>query len=312
MAVPEFYKFMRPTLALHADGREYHWKQVADVVIAEMGLTDDDLAEMIPSGRKTRVHDRVQWALTYLRQAGLLEQARRGTNRITTLGRDYLKSAPPVIMPNDLMQFSSFVNFQTRQKTPSGNGSMGMALATDDLSVAEEQTPEEAIETAYRQLNEALAAEVQEQLKGLSPARFEWLIVQLMLRLGYGSAAEDAGKVLGRTGDQGVDGVISQDKLGLDKIYLQAKRYTEQSVGRQEVQAFAGALAGQQAVKGVFITTSTFTREARDYARAAANFKISLIDGVELARLMIDHDLGVSSVQRYDVKRVDSDFFAES
>ena len=164
---------------------------------------------------------------------------------------------------------------------------------------------------AYRTLNEALAQDLIERIKAMPPGFFERLIVQLMLRLGYGRASEESGQTLGRSGDGGVDGVISQDKLGLEKIYLQAKRWSDNTVGRPDVQAFVGALTGQGATKGVFITTSTFTRDARDYVKSIPHYKISLVDGPELARLMIQHDLGVSLVERYEVKRVDSDFFAE-
>ncbi len=310
MAVPEFYYFMRPALELHRDGLLHNWRDVEVAAIQHFKLTAQDQEELIPSGRKTRVTDRVQWALTYLRQAKLIESPKRGVNQITSRGREYLKRAPDVIKPEALMEFPEFAAFQqrTRETSPKpeapAKGQASIAIETSS------KTPQEAIETAFAEYRDSLAHDVLEQVKSLSPARFEQLIVDLMLRLGYGGP-EKTGRRLGRSGDEGVDGVIDQDKLGLEKIYLQAKRWSDGKVGRKEVQAFVGALSGQSASKGVFITTSVFTEDARDFANKAANFKISLVDGPELARLMIDNDLGVALEKRYDVKRVDSDFFSE-
>lgn len=314
MAVPEFYRFLRPALALLQDGETYNLRDIEKRLANQFQLSVEDREELIPSGRCTRLYDRTQWALTYLRQAKLVEGVSRGVSRITQRGLDYLHSCPDVIKPADLEQFPEFVDFQTRRR-PASNGSTPPqpldALSDPVAAAVDKTTPEEAIEAAYTALNAALAQELLERVKAMPPAFFERLIVQLMLRLGYGGTADDAGQTLGRSGDGGVDGVINQDKLGLEKIYLQAKRWNDGTVGRPEIQRFIGALTGQHATKGVFITTSTFTQEARQFARFVPNFKISLVDGVELARLMIEHSLGVTLVERYEVKRVDSDFFSE-
>lgn len=313
MAVPEFFKFLRPALELLNDGKMHSLRDIEKTLADQFQLSAEDRDELTPSGRCTRLYDRTQWALTYLRQAKLVEGVSRGVNRITQRGMDYLMSCPKVIKPADLEQFPEFVEFQTRRR-PASNGEQPQLQDTSAdpiIVVGDKATPEEEIGAAYTALNVALAQELLDHVKAMPPAFFERLIVQLMLRLGYGGTSDDAGQTLGKSGDGGVDGVINQDKLGLEKIYLQAKRWDEGTVGRKEIQAFVGALSGQGASKGVFITTSTFTKEAKEYARYNLSFKLSLVDGVELARLMIDHDLGVSLVQRYEVKRVDSDFFSE-
>lgn len=314
MPVPEFYRFIRPALALLADGQSRHLSDVENTLADQFQLSAEDREELTPSGRCTRVYDRTQWALTYLRQAKLVESAGRGVSRITARGMDYLKTCSETIRPIDLAVFPEFVAFQTRSRVAASNGQQAPPNGEKSqvVSVAEKATPEEAMGAAYTALNSALAQDLLERVKAMPPVFFEQLIVKLMLGLGYGGTADDAGQTLGKSGDGGVDGVINQDKLGLEKIYLQAKRWTDGTVGRPEIQRFIGALSGQGASKGVFITTSTFSQEAKEFARFVPNFKISLVDGVELARLMIEHDLGVSLVERYEVKRVDSDFFSEA
>lgn len=308
MPIPEFFHFIRPALEFHADQKTHHWRDVEAKLANDFHLSEEERKELIPSGRKTRLGDRVLWALTYLRQARLLESPNRGYNRITTRGIDYLKRAPQVITPNSLIEFPEFAEF-IRVK-PTATAESNQAVTLDKALSDTTQTPEEALATAYEKLNAALAQEVLERVKKMPPASFERLIVELMLKLGYGGSL-GSGQAIGKPGDEGVDGVINQDKLGLDKIYLQAKRWGEGSVGRKEVQAFVGALSGHGANKGVFITSSTFTKDAIEYTNRMLNVKISLVDGLELARLLIENDLGVALVQRYDVKRVDSDFFAE-
>ena len=305
MAVPPFYCFIRPTLEVLADRKERHRRDTETDTIARMNLSSEDLTETLASGTRTKVNDRAGWAITYLSQAGLVESTgQRGYWRITERGSEYLKNAPKIIKPSDLEQFPEFLEFKKRRSDSITN----LPDSSDDSGKA---TPGEILDVAFSALTDALAFDLLSKVKEMSPERFEWLVVQLMLRLGYGGGLEESGQALGRSGDGGVDGVINQDKLGLDKVYLQAKRWKDGKVGRPEVMGFVGALSGQGATKGVFITTSAFTEEARAYAKANLGFKISLVDGVELARLMVENDLGVSLVQRYDVKRVDSDFFVE-
>jgi restriction system protein len=303
MAVPEFYRFIRPSLDYLADGHERHWSEVEAHVSRTLGLSEADLREMLPSGVRTRVENRVMWSLTYLRQAGLISRPARGRVMITDRGLDYLRRAPAVVRPQDLEEFPEYVAFTQRT-----------TIVKDDVggtsAVQAELTPEDAMDRAFRAYDAALADEVLEAVKAMSPARFERLIVDLMLALGYGGT-EDAGRLLGGTGDGGVDGVIDQDKLGLDKVYLQAKRWTDNVVGRKDVQAFVGALSGMGATKGVFITSSTFSAQAEAYARDNKAFSLSLVSGLELARLMIQNNIGVAMRQRYDLKRLDSDYFDE-
>ena len=314
MPIPEFYHFIRPALELHKDGQPASMKQIEGMLADKFSISSEEREELLPSGRSTRLYSRVQWALTYLRQAKLLKSVGRGVNEITPRGTDFLQNCPAIIKASDLDVFPEFVAFRQRNEVPA----IGTSAQTNGLQVSiaasndDKVTPEESIESAFQTLKDALAQEILERVKAMPPVFFEQLIVQLMLRLGYGGTAEDAGQTLGKSGDGGVDGVIKQDKLGLDKIYLQAKRWNEGTVGSKDVQAFVGALSGQGASKGVFITTSTFSKAAKEYTKLNHAFKVSLVDGLELARLMIDHDLGVSLVQRYDVKRIDSDFFTEA
>ncbi len=309
MAVPEFYKFMRPVLEILSDRQTRHVRDIHAAVISILGLTQSEQDELIPSGVKTRVRDRTEWAVTYLRQAQLVERTKPALNRISERGLAYLKRAPAIIRPENLLEFPEFVDFKNRTNTDSSVPKASAVASA--LPNAEQRTPEESMNSAFAELNAALGQQLLEQVKSMSPAFFEQLIVHLMLKLGYGGPAGDAGTKLGKSGDEGVDGVIKQDKLGLDNIYLQAKRWTDGTIGRKEIQAFVGALTGQGASKGVFITTSSFSRDAIEFARHAHPFKLSLVDGSQLATLMIEHDLGVTEVAKYEVKRVDSDYFIE-
>lgn len=313
MPIPEFYHFIKPALELHKGGQPASMKQIEAVLADQFSIPPEEREELLPSGRSTRLYSRVQWALTYLRQANLLESVGRGVNKITARETQFLQTSPAIIKPSDLAVFPEFVVFQQGSGAATNGASAQTTGPTAGIvtSADDKVTPEESIEGSYRTLKDALAQEILERVKAMLPAFFEQLIVQLMPSLGYGGTVEDAGQTLGKSGDGGVDGVIKQDKLGLDNIYLQAKRWGVGTVGSKEVQAFVGALSCQGASKGVFITTSTFSKAAKDYTKLNHAFKVSLVDGIELARLMINHNLGVSLVQRYDVKRIDSDFFTE-
>lgn len=300
MSVPQFFHFIRPTLEVLGDGRVRHWTEIEPNLAEGLRLDAEARAEMLPSGTRTRVVDRIQWALTYLRQAGLIESAGRGRNTITARGREYLLRAPQVIRPDDLLEFPEFAAF--RQRT---SKSTPQAHATSEHS-----TPDDRIAEAFAEHMAALLEDLLAAVKGMSPARFEWLIVQLMLKMGYG-LGETAGRVTGGSGDGGIDGVIDEDKLGLDKVYLQAKRWTEATVGRREVQSFVGALTGHGASKGVFITASQFSQEAEGYAANIKGVTLSLINGRRLVQLMAEHDLGVTPTHTFVMKRVDSDVFGD-
>lgn len=304
MPVPEFYNFIRPTLQFVAQVGEASWQQVATYCESQLALSEAEKAERIKSGQQKWIN-RVHWALTYLRQARLIEKAGRGRTRITQRGVEYLRVAPDVIKPSDLEVFAEFLEFARGKDKPASEPRTDVKVPSDHL------TPLESIVEAHEALTRELADDLLDRLKRVHPSRFERIIVDLMLRLGYGGPAEDAGRTLGGTGDGGVDGVIRQDRLGLDNIYLQAKRYSDGSVGTAEVNSFIGALTTRGANKGVFITTSNFSEPARKVASSAPHLKLSLIDGRSLAKLMIEHDLGVALESRFDVKRIDSDFFEE-
>lgn len=303
MAVPDFQSLMLPALRYVASkSGEVPVREVSDALAKEFSLTEEELSRLIPSGRTPQFYNRVQWAITHMRKAGLFATPRRACVSITKRGLDVLSKKLTRVDLRLLGEFPEYKAF--RAKRPAGE-------KDDELKTVSEATPLEALENGYQTLRAALAADLLDKIKSCTPAFFEQLVVELIVKMGYGGSRADAGKALGRSGDGGIDGIIKEDRLGLDTIYTQAKRWTDKTVGRPEVQQFQGALSGHGAVKGIFITTSQFTRDARDYAAGLRNSKIILIDGDELAELMIDHGIGVATAATYEVKRVDSDYFAE-
>lgn len=301
MAIPDFQSLMLPLLRRCADGQEHSKRDIVPALAAEFRLSEADRVELLPTGRQGKFDNRVGWAKSYLKQAGLLDITGRGLFRITTLGTQVLSETPGRIDMKFLERFPAYQAFKTRTRERASEQTMAV--------VEPETTPEELLESGFQQLRSALASDIQQLVKAVSPAFFEQLVMQLLLKMGYGGTREDAGQVIGKSGDGGIDGIINEDRLGLDVIYIQAKRW-EGDVGRPEIQKFVGALAGNKATKGVFITTSGFTKEAKAYA-AQVNSKVVLIDGPMLADLMIDYNLGVSTREIYEIKRVDSDYFAE-
>ena len=300
MAIPDYQSLMLPLLKLVSDEKEHSLREATEALALEFNLTEADLAEMLPSARKTRFYDRVGWAATYLRKAGLLNSLRRGRFQITERGLAVLKNPPTRINVKFLEQFDEFVEFQARHEKDDGESS---------VHEVEPQTPEEAIEAAYQSLRQSLADEILQTVKSCSPSFFERLVVDVLVKMGYGGTRKEAGQAIGKSGDDGIDGIINEDRLGLDVIYLQAKKW-ENPVGRPEIQKFAGALQGQRAKKGIFITTSTFTKEAQEFA-SRIDSKITLIDGETLSQLMIDYNVGVNALAAYELKRLDSDYFIE-
>lgn len=302
MAVPDFQSFFRPLLEYLTDGNERTVSEARNALAKSMKMSDTDLQELLPSGIQTKFDNRVAWAKSYLKQAAAVEFPRRGSFKMTDRGRKLLSDYPGRIDIKILNQFPEFLAFHTakpvRAETP----------REPVKEVAE--TPEETLQEAYKSIRANLAADIMEKITTNSPKFFESLVVDLMLALGYGGSKAEAGKTVGQSGDEGIDGIINEDKLGLDIIYLQAKRWTTASVGRPELQKFVGALHGKRAKKGVFITTGRFTEDARRYVETI-DPKVVLIDGVALASLMIDHDLGVSTNTRYDLKKIDNDYFEE-
>lgn len=303
MAVPGFQEFMLPLLDLTFDGREHSYPATIDALATRLHLTEADRAELLPSGRRARLDDRITWAVVYLRQAGLLESRQRGVFQITDRGRQVLRARPARIDISFLNQYPEFVEFR---RGPSGHRVDNRTEHVEETG----QTPAEVLEASYLTLRQELALDLLQRVKA-APARFfEQLLVDLLVAMGYGGSRSDAGQAIGQSGDEGIDGIIKEDKLGLDVVYVQAKRW-DSTVGRPLVQAFAGSLEGQRARKGVLLTTSQFSQDAREYVSRIEK-KIVLIDGEQLAQFMIDFGVGVAEVASYVVKKVDLDYFGES
>lgn len=302
MAIPDYQTLMLPLLEHLGDAKEHAFRDAVDALADRFELTEEERQQLLPSGQSPLLRNRVGWARTYLVKAGLAERVRRGSFRITERGLSVLASKPPRVDVTFLQQFPEFRAFRELRHERSEQ-------PAENHEESRSETPEEALDSAYERLREELESEVLEQVKNTSPAFFERLVVDLLVRMGYGGSLRDAGQAVGRSGDGGIDGIIKEDRLGLDLIYLQAKRW-EATVGRPEIQKFAGALQGHRARKGVFITTSGYSSDATDYV-SRIDSKVILIDGAMLAKLMIDHGVGVSSTRAYELKKIDQDYFTE-
>lgn len=305
MPVPDYQSIMLPLLHLAGDGKEHRFRDAVEALANELQLTSAERAELLPSGTAPLFDNRVGWARTYLKQAGLLESPKRGVFRITDSGRSLLAENPPRIGVELLTRYESFKQFLARDN--SGPTTTPPQIQPEALQPSATRTPEDELAAAYERIRNTLETELLDQVRESSPGFFERLVVDLLVAMGYGGSRQDAGRAVGKSGDEGIDGIIKEDKLGLETIYIQAKRW-EGVVGRPEIQKFAGALQGHRATKGVFITTSSYTREATEFA-SKINIAIILIDGRELAQLMIDHDVGVSTIGRYELKKIDTDYF---
>ncbi len=301
--MPDFQSLMRPLLASLQDGDERSIKAVRAALADKFELSEQDLEEKIPSGRAKTFQNRVGWATTYLLRTGLLERPKRGSYRISDRGREVLEKNPDRVDLKVLSQFQEFHDFrQSAPAAPKDNG------GEREDEVDENQTPEERVDAAHLELRRALVADLLDRIQDQSPDFFEQLVLDVLRAMGYGGRSGDSATRLGKSGDEGVDGVIREDELGLDLIYVQAKKW-QNVVGRPEIQKFYGALHGQRATKGIFITTSSYSKEAMDYAQSVTPLRIILIDGRELARLMIDFGVGVAVMRAYELKRVDLDYF---
>jgi restriction system protein len=306
MTVPDFQTLMRPLLQQYAGGDE---KQIADAraeLASEFELSEEDLAERLPSGLARTFDNRVGWAATYLHRTGLLARPRRSVYLITDRGREVLAANPDRIDLSVLSQFPEFHEFRKARGRRKWRAPDSTTAESVDTSSA---TPEEQIEAAYQELREALIGEIQERIAAMSPTAFEDLVLDVLYAMGYGDGTEHSRLRTGASGDAGIDGVIREDRLGLDVVYVQAKRW-EATVGRPVVQGFVGALQGARASKGIIFTASTFSSDAETYA-ASVSPRVILVDGERLAALMIDHDVGVSVRETYPVKRIDSDYFGD-
>jgi restriction system protein len=292
---------MLPLLRIAGDGKEHSLAEARGLLAAEFKLSPAEIEEPLPSGRQSRFANRVAWAKVYLEQGGLLASPRRGHFAISERGRDVLLAPPGRIDIRFLEQYPEFVEFRRPRAADEEPPIPAVAVDTE--------TPEEALETAHAKMTASLASDLLARVKASSPEFFEKLVVELLLKMGYGGSRVDAGQAVGKAGDEGIDGVISEDRLGLDIVYLQAKR-SNGSVGRPEIQKFVGALHGKRAKKGVFITTGTFSADAVAYVEHI-DPKVVLLDGRRLAQLMVDFEVGVTTTRTYSVKRVDSDYFEE-
>jgi restriction system protein len=291
---------MRPLLEFASDGKEHSLAEAREKLAQVFKLSDEEKKALLPSGKQPRFTNRVAWARVYLGQAGALDSPKRGYFRITDRGRTFLGVAPERITIKDLEQFPEFHKFRAATK-----------VHKEETVGGEEngQTPEEMLESAYQKFRDGIASELLARVKSSSADFFEHLVVELLLKMGYGGSHKEAGEAIGRAGDEGIDGIIKEDRLGLDVIYIQAKKW-EGSVGRPEIQKFVGALHGKRAKKGVFITTSAFSSDAIDYVEKI-DPKVVLIDGSRLAELMIDFNVGVTPGATYETKKIDSDYFTE-
>jgi len=309
MAVPNFQEFFRPMLEVLAEGGELHMTVIGDRIAQKMKLSEADLSDMLPSGRFTKFRHRCGWSRTYLSKAKLIERVGRGSYRISTRGMDALASGSNIKV-SYLSQFEEFKAFQSSKTQDSSR-------SADDTENEEQDDRvliplDEQMDRAYRIHRQQLASEILDAIFSCSDVFFEHLVIEVLQAMGYGGSHRNAARRLGQTGDQGIDGVIDEDRLGLDSIYLQAKRWARgRNVGSRDIRDFIGALAMRGVTKGVFITTSDFTKDAKEAADSAHGKRVILINGDRLAELMMDHDVGVNVQERYILKRVDLDFFSE-
>ena len=303
MPIPDFQTIMLPLLQIASDREEHSIHEAVESLASHFSLTDEEKSKLLPSGQQPIFYNRVGWARTYLKKARLIDDPRRGYFQVTSRGKEVLERNPDRINMNYLQEFPEYIEFRETTREPIDTPPVGEGL--------DELTPEEALEDAYQKIRADLSDKVLKAVMNSSPGFFEKLVVELLVKMGYGGSRREAARAVGGSGDEGIDGIIDEDRLGLDTIYIQAKKWKESSpVGRPEIHKFVGALQGQRAKKGIFITTTRFTEDAKSYA-SNIDIKVVLIDGKRLANLMIDHNVGVSEQTTYEIKSLDSDYFGE-
>lgn len=302
MAIPQFQAFLLPLLKLAGQNTEIKLRDAYNIMANEFHLTEAERAELLPSGTQTIIYNRVSWAATYLKKTGLLSSTQRGVFQITIEGKEILAQNLSQIDRNYLKQFPGYIDFRNK-----GDNSINTGLYIFDED--KNETPEETLEKAYLGLKEQTLNDLLDSIRNCTPHFFEMLVLDTIVKMGYGGNRKEAGKVIGKSGDEGIDGIINEDRLGLDIIYLQAKRWKD-TIGRPEIQKFAGALQGKRAKKGIFITTSDFTMEAKEFVKHIDS-KIILISGKRLVELMWEYNIGVNAVTNYALKKIDIDYFGE-
>jgi restriction system protein len=305
MSIPDFQSIMLPLLKYYSSEDEHSTKETKEFLEKSFNLTEEELSQLLPSGKQGIFSNRVYWAIAHLKMAALLENTKRGYYKITKSGTTLLKSNPSYVNLQLLKTIPEYIEHTKAFKKEKNDNNEEPDIESSD----ENLTPEESLEYSFQKINKSLAQDLLNKVKKEPASFFEKLVIELLVKMGYGGSIKDAGKAVGKSGDEGIDGIIKEDKLGLDIIYIQAKRW-EGVVGRPELQKFVGALAGQGAKKGIFITTSYFSRDAVEYTPKNET-KIILIDGEQLAKYMIDYDLAVSTVSTYQIKRIDLDYFGE-
>jgi restriction system protein len=301
LPIPDYQSFFLPLLLLASDGNIHSVRDAIETLSNQFNLSDEERKALLPSGTQRIVDNRIGWARTYLTKTGLLETPKRGNYQITPSGKALLATNPQEININTLMQYDTFQEFRSGKSNQTDN--------KKDVPVSPHTTPQEQLEEGIEKINQNLSEELLQEIKNCSPSFFEKIVVDLLITMGYGGSRKEAGEVLGKTRDEGIGGIIKEDKLGMDTIYIQAKRW-EAVVGRPEIQKFVGALHGQRAKKGIFITTSSFTKDALDYVKNI-DPKVILINGKTLTNMMISFNVGVSIVQTLEIKRIDTDYFHE-
>ena len=308
MAVPKYNEFFSPVLRALETGETKHVAEIRKFALDYLNVSEEDRKVMLPSNTQRLADNRVNWSITYLRKANLIERVARGKYKVTNTGLRVLHEKKDHVELKDLYQFDSFRQFINTDTMSEEKKDLSKPSVLEDL---QEGTPQDNLNASMEQINKELSANLLSEIMERSTAFFEKMVVQLLLKMGYGSALED-GFVTGCSGDEGIDGIIREDKLGFSSIYIQAKRWAEdKAIGRPEIQKFVGALAGQGAQKGLFITTGTFTKEARSYVEKQLSTKVVLVDGEKLTKLMIEYNLGVSVETVYTIKKIDTDFFSE-
>lgn len=302
MAIPDYQTIMLPLLELSGDGKEHRLREAIDRLASEFRLSDEERKVLVPSGRQEVFDNRVGWARTYMKKAGLFELTGGGRFRITERGMELLRENPPKINVRILYRYPEFREFKSYKLEDKGIKRVGKEVAKG--------TPEDELGDAYQRITNELGKDLLEELKAVSPSKFEHIVIEVLVKMGYGGSYEDAAEAIGGAGDEGMDGVINEDKLGLSRIYVQAKRWQNKYVGHSEIRNFSGALDIKHAERGVFITTSGFTRDAQEGVERSSK-RIILIDGNQLAKLMIEHDVGVTTEREIKLRKIDKDYFVE-